>query len=735
MTSTTLRAQARQNAVALANSRTIPNFTHTDGNKRASEYFGENVFTFDQMKKTLNDDDIQILQEYAVIGTQMTLETANKVATAVKEWALSKGATHFTHWFQPQTGATAEKHDAFFDFDKDGVAIEKFTGKLLVQQEPDASSFPSGGRRETFEARGYTIWDASSPMFLIETENGKTLTIPSLFVAYSGEALDKKTPLLRSVRAINKRATEALKLLGEETKYVEVNCGPEQEFFVIDEALAALRPDILLSDRTVLGNAPQKGQQLDDHYFGAIKPRVLNMIMEAEQELIKLGIPIKTRHNEVAPAQFEMAPIYESANLAADHNQLIMDVIKKVAKGHNLKAIFHEKPFDGLNGSGKHLNWSMSTSDGVNLLSPGDKPHENIRFLYFLAATLKALKDNGDLLRASVAVPPGNEFRMGANEAPPAIISAFLGDTLSEVVNKIANGSTGDLKERASTIDLEIAKVPVVSKDNTDRNRTSPFAFTGNKFEFRALGSSQSISDPIVYLNAAVTSALDSMNAELSNLTNGVPSDNAALAVISKVFNECKEVEFNGDGYSPEWEAEAQKRGLNNFKTTPEALDILTNPDTANLFVNLGIMSHGEELNARYNVFMERYVKLRMIELETASELLKTHIIPSASAHQASMASALESVEEVLGSYPATQKAALQSFVNLTESLYAGTAALDQTIAKAHELGEGKEAATFIANEGLKALATVRESADKIESLVDDNLWTLPKYRELLFNY
>ena len=615
---TSSRASARLEAVATASSRLIRNFKEENkSSKRVSEYFAENVFTFEEMRKTLVDEDIKVLQEYAVIGTSLTDEIANKVATAVKEWALAKGATHFTHWFQPQTGATAEKHDAFFDFDSDGLAIEKFTGKDLIQQEPDASSFPSGGRRETFEARGYTIWDASSPMFLIDTENGRTLTIPSLFVAYSGEALDKKTPLLRSIRAVNKAATESLSLLGYETNYVDVNCGPEQEFFVIDEALAALRPDITLADRTVLGKGPQKGQQLDDHYFGAMKPRVQNMIMEAEAELIRLGIPIKTRHNEVAPAQFEMAPIYESANLAADHNQLVMDTLKKVAKKHKLKAIFHEKPFDELNGSGKHLNWSLATSEGVNLLNPGDKPDENIRFLYFLAATLKSLKDNGDLLRASVAVPPGNEFRMGANEAPPAIISAFLGDTLSEVVEKLASGSSGDLAERASTINLDIAKVPVIKKDNTDRNRTSPFAFTGNKFEFRALGSSQSISDPIVYLNAAVSKALTAMNAKLASISNGSPSNKAALAVISETLTEVREVEFNGDGYSSEWETEAAKRGLSNFKTTPEALDVLTKSDTAELFTSLGIMSHPEELTARYNVFMDRYVKLRLIELSS----------------------------------------------------------------------------------------------------------------------
>lgn len=735
MTSPVSRASARKNAILAATSRNARKFERPDHAKRVSDYFAENVFTFEEMKKTLPSEDVNILQQAAITGQKIDIDMANKVALAVKEWALSKGASHYTHWFQPQTGSTAEKHDSFFDFDADNLPVEKFTGKDLIQQEPDASSFPSGGRRETFEARGYTIWDASSPMFLTETENGKTLTIPSLFVSYSGEALDKKTPLLRSVQALNTRAIEALKLLGDETGYVEVNCGPEQEFFVLDEALVALRPDLQLADKTVIGRGPQKGQQLDDHYFGSIKPRVLNMLMEVEHELIKLGIPVKTRHNEVAPAQFEMAPIFENANIAADHNQLVMDTLKQVAKKHSLVVLLHEKPFAGLNGSGKHLNWSISTAEGVNLLSPGDMPHENIRFLYFLAATLKGLKDNGDLLRASVAVP-GNDFRMGANEAPPAVISAFLGDTLTEVVEKIKTGATGDLTSRASTIDLDLAKVPVIRKDNTDRNRTSPFAFTGNKFEFRALGSSQTISVPIVYLNAAVSKALDMMNDQLSSLiSSGTSSEKAALAVVSQVFSETDAVVFNGDGYSAEWEAEAAKRGLSNFRTTPEALAVLTKSETAELFTSLGIMAHPEELNARYNVFMERYVMLRMIELETASELLRTHVLPAAIEQQKSMAIGLEAIEEVIGKYPANAKAELENVVAKTEALISGINKLDHVIAQVGEMESASEAGLYIAKDGAAALETVRAVADEIEGLVDDNLWTLPKYRELLFNY
>lgn len=731
------RAYARYNALQTAKQRSIPKFKDYKKALPISEAFGSDTFSYAEMKKVLPESDVKALKEYAIKGGEISLETANRVALAVKQWAIARGATHYTHWFQPQTESTAEKHDAFLDFDVGGSkVIEKFTGDLLIRQEPDASSFPSGGRRATFEARGYTIWDPSSFMFVVSTKNGKTLTIPSLFISYSGEALDTKTPLLRSLRALNVEATKALELLGDASPYVTVNCGPEQEFFVVDTALHDLRPDLVLAGRTVLGAAPQKGQQLDDHYFGTINARVINMMMEVESELIRLGVPVKTRHNEVAPAQYEMAPVFEDANLAADHNRLLMAILRKVAQKHSLTVLFHEKPFDGLNGSGKHLNWSISKEDGTNLLSPGDNPGENVRFLYFLAAALKAVKDHGDLLRASVAVP-GNDFRMGANEAPPAIMSVFLGETLSHVVENLISGNVDNVHTQGvSTIDLDIAKIPVIRKDNTDRNRTSPFAFTGNKFEFRALGGSQAISTPITYLNAAVTQALSEMNEQLTqSLSDGNNLNQAVLGVVVKTFQEAKSIHFDGDSYSDAWKEEAEKRGLSHLKNTPEALETLRSPKVVDLFSKLGIMSHAQEIEARYNVFIERYVKLRLIEMEIAAELISTHVYPAALSHQTLLSEALEGVEDVLGSFPKQQKNDFESFVQLVNALSEKKNQLQDVIVKAYGLGEGAEAANFIADHGIRALDEVRQVADRVENLVDDSLWTLPRYREILFTH
>jgi len=731
--STSGRAEPRFNALATANSRGIKVFNRpVDSNgisTRVSEYFGCNVFGFQQMKKALPPEDVKILQEYAVSGSKLTLDTANKVALAVKEWAISRGATHFTHWFQPQTGSTAEKHDSFFSFDKDGSAIEIFNGKLLIQQEPDASSFPSGGRRATFEARGYTIWDASSPMFLMETTNGVTLCIPSLFVSYSGEALDKKTPLLRSIHALNDQAKAALNLLGDKTDYVTVTCGPEQEYFLVDESLWALRPDLVQCGRTLIGAHPPKGQQLEDHYFGSIKPRILSFMMEVEHECYKLGVPLKTRHNEVAPAQYECAPIFEFANLASDHNQLVMEVIKNVAKRHNLQALFHEKPFDGVNGSGKHVNWSLATAEGVNLLNPGEKPNENVRFLYFLAATLKAVHNNSELLRASVA-PAGNEFRMGANEAPPAIISAFLGDTLSEVVDKIASNSSGSLSERAKTINLELARVPEIAKDNTDRNRTSPFAFTGNKFEFRACGASQSISDPTYFLNTAVAEALKQMNAKALSISNK-PDDKTILAVIADTFKESKAIQFDGDGYSKEWHQEAEKRGLPHHKTSPSALEALRKPSVKKMFADHKVMTDAET-EARYNVFVERYIKIRLIELETMTEMLTSQVYPSALEQQKLVSATLSQAKEILGSYPSVQLEGYKNLVSKTDRLLTEIANLNKLMNIARETHDEAKAANILADKGVPAMAEARAVAAELEDLIDDTLWPLPKYRELL---
>ena len=718
------RAEPRFRALSSANERGIRTFTRPmDANgvaTRVSEYFGCNVFGFQQMKKALPTEDVKLLQEYAVSGSKLTLETANKVALAVKEWAISRGASHFTQWFQPQTGSTAEKHDSFFSFDKDGSAIEIFNGKLLIQQEPDASSFPSGGRRATFEARGYTIWDASSPMFLVETANGVTLCIPSLFVSYSGEALDKKTPLLRSIHAVNEQAKDALKLIGDKTEYVTVTCGPEQEYFLVDESLWALRPDLVQCGRALIGAHPPKGQQLEDHYFGSIKPRILNFMMEVEHECYKLGVPLKTRHNEVAPAQYECAPIFEFANLASDHNQIVMEVIKNVAKRHRLQALFHEKPFDGVNGSGKHVNWSLATAEGINLLNPGDKPHENVRFLYFLAATLKAVHDNAELLRASVA-PAGNEFRMGANEAPPAIISAFLGDALSEVVEKIASNSTGNLSDRAKTIDMELAKVPEIAKDNTDRNRTSPFAFTGNKFEFRACGASQSVSDPTYFLNTAVAESLRQMNERLRSLSPK-PDHKTVLAVIAETFKGAKAVQFDGDGYSKEWHQEAEKRGLAHNRTTPAALAALLKPSVMKMFADHKVMTEGET-EARYNVFIERYNKIRLIELETMNELLLSQVYPAAIEQQILLSTALKSAKEITGSYPSVQLESYKTLVSKTDRLLVEISALGKVMEVAKGTHDESKAATFLADKAVPAMAQARALASELEECIDDALW------------
>lgn len=741
MMNSNFRAYPRYQALATAQQRSIPKFKNSKNQSSTPEMFGCDTFHFGEMAKMLPASDVHVLKQFPLTGEPISLEMANRVALAVKQWAVKKGATHYTHWFQPQTESTAEKHDSFLDFNDDGTPIDQFTGSLLVCQEPDASSFPSGGRRTTFEARGYTLWDASSFMFLTQSKNGKTLTIPSLFISYYGESLDNKTPLLRSVRALNSEATKALNLLSEPTSHVVVNCGPEQEFFVIDSALYGLRPDLQLAGKTVLGAPSKRGQQLDDHYFGTINTRVISMMMEVEQDLIRLGVPIKTRHNEVAPSQYEMAPIYEPANLAADHNRLVMAVLQKVSRKHNLTVLFHEKPFEGLNGNGKHLNWSIATAEGTNLLSCGDNPQNNLRFLYFLTATLRAVYDHGDLLRAAVAVP-GNDFRMGANEAPPAIMSVFLGDTLSKVVTNLINGSTDSLGNlNPEKINLNLAKIPVIHKDNTDRNRTSPFAFTGNKFEFRALGGSQSISTPITYLNTCVTSALAAMNVDLENLTQTgqkeAPSQSDVLSVIMNHLKHCQNIHFDGDSYSDEWKQEAQKRGLPHLKTTPQALKVLTSDKTINLFKTYGVMSHEQEISARYTVSMERYVMLRLIEMETAHELLLTHVYPAATQYTYQLAKSLSKSQKYLGQDGNTtaldgQRHHYTRCAQLTGDLMTKTLALEGVIQHIKEL-EGSEAGDYISTDGTKALEEVRQISDQLEDLIDDALWSLPRYREILF--
>ena len=727
----------RSHAVAKAGARHARHFERLqtpDGKpRRTSDYFGCNTFSFDLMAEKLPARDVATLKEHATTNAPLTADLADKVAAAVKDWALSRGATHYSHWFQPQTGTTAEKHDSFFSFDRTGKGVEKFSGAQLIQSEPDASSFPSGGRRSTFEARGYTAWDASSPMFLMETENGLTLCIPSVFISYSGEALDKKTPLLRSISAVSKAAVDSLKLLGhEDVRFVMATAGAEQEYFVIDEALYHLRPDLILSGRTLFGRRPPKGQQLEDHYFGSIKPRILAFMAECEQELYKLGVPVKTRHNEVAPSQCESAPIFEWANIAADHNQLTMEVFRSVAKRHDLYVLFHEKPYAEINGSGKHLNWALADSNGHNLLEPGDRPQENLRFLYFCAAAVKAVHDHGALLRMAIA-SPGNDFRLGANEAPPAIMSVFLGETLNEVFTRLELRQEGDLKPRDKTINLDLAKVPVIHRDNTDRNRTSPFAFTGNKFEFRAVGSSASVSLPMTVLNTAMTAALEEMNTRVRKMAaSGAPTQAQVLTVVQEVIKETKRVRFEGNNYDPEWHKEAVARGLPNLRTTPEALKVLKDEKVMAVLTAHGVLTN-EEAEARYNVSLERYVKIRKIELESLHELITTFVIPTGLKQQASAGESARAAREIMGTIPAGEAKSFKDLCEKVQAVYDSRDRLGAFINETNTIHNEERLGEMIAGTGMNLLDSARRAVEDLEAVVDDSIWPLPKYREMLY--
>src|SRR5690349_5522218 len=579
-----------------------------------SDYFGINTFGWRQMRSKLPKDVYAKLLASIRHGKKLDAEIAPTVAQVIKEWAISRGVTHFTHWFQPMTGLTAEKHDAFLSFDDQHQPVETFSGAQLIQSEPDASSFPSGGLRATWEARGYTACNPASPVFIVESGGARTLCIPSVFIGYNGEALDEMTPLLRSSDVLSEKAMALLELLGDrDIIRVHTTLGPEQEYFLIDRNHFALRPDLVMGGRTLVGAPPPRGQQLEDHYFGGIPERIQACISEVEHELYKLGVPIVTRHNEVAPCQFEMAPNFEETDIAVDHNQLVMATLRKVAMRHGLQALLHEKPFAGINGSGKHCNWSMAISadgpaDGVNLLKPGKTPHQNIRFLIFLAAVLKGVHKHAGLLRAGIGTS-GNEHRLGANEAPPAIISVFMGEMLTRLIEDIAGGKTSATNAEQAMIKLGVARLPEIEKDNTDRNRTSPFAFTGNKFEFRAVGSSASIAFPIVLLNAAVAETLGEITEQIrSSLKKGKSVDDVVLAVVRDVFKETAPIRFEGNNYSEEWVHEAEKRGLPNLRRTPEALDQLNSKQSRALLTKLGIFTK-EELESRYHVRLERYVK------------------------------------------------------------------------------------------------------------------------------
>lgn len=703
--------------------------------KRRSTLFNAHVFDRQKMRQYLTNDAFEAINSAVIKGTQIDRSIANQIAVAMKEWAISIGATHYTHWFQPLTGSTAEKHDAFFETTEDGQAIEKFDGSQLAQQEPDASSFPHGGLRDTFEARGYTAWDPTSPAFIY----GTTLCIPTVFVAYTGEALDNKTPLLRSLQSLDNAATAVAKYFDKNVTKVYATLGWEQEYFLIDKALAASRPDIILTGRTLLGHTSAKGQQLDDHYFGSISTRVLNFMRDLETECMLLGIPVKTRHNEVAPNQFELAPIFEEANLAVDHNSLLMDVMDKVADRHNFKVLFHEKPFEGINGSGKHNNWSLATNTGVNLLSPGSTPMKNLRFLTFFISTIKAVYDYEELIRASIA-SESNDHRLGANEAPPAIISVFIGSQLTKVLDELEKVTDGKLSPQEKT-DLKlnvVGKIPEILLDNTDRNRTSPFAFTGNKFELRAVGSSANCANPMTVLNAIVAQQLIEFKEEVDQLVAGknMKKDDAIFNVLREYIKESKKIRFEGDGYTEAWEKEANKRGLSNTKTTPEALKSNVSKKSVKLFEDLGILTK-IEIEARHEIQVEEYALRVQIEGRVLGDIARNHVIPTAIKYQNILIENVKGLKDIYGN---EFKKVAGEQMTLIESISGHIGKINQGI---DEMTNARKTANKIVSHEMKAFAycdivkpyfdEIRYHCDKLELLVDDELWPLTKYRELLF--
>ncbi len=697
---------------------------------KISSYFGCLTFGERTMKERLPKETYKAFKQALRKGERLAPEVAHGMAQAMKEWAMENGCTHFTHWFLPMTGATAEKHDAFITWDEGGSVIERFSGGQLIQGEPDASSFPSGGLRATFEARGYTAWDPASPAFIMEGPGGKTLCIPTAFVGYHGEALDHKVPLLRSMEVVNKRAIEALDLFGIKASQVVAQCGAEQEYFAVDLELAQDRPDLMFANRTLQGARPPKGQELEDHYFGSIKERVLGFMQDLELECFKLGIPAKTRHNEVAPNQFEIAPIYEAANLASDHNQMLMELMKSIGERHGLAILLHEKPFAGVNGSGKHCNWSIATDEGMNLLDPGHTPQENLSFLYFLVATLKAIKTHGGLLRASIA-SAGNDHRLGANEAPPAIMSAFLGGQLSRILDTIESGAAMEGSEKA-ILDLNIGKLPVIEKDATDRNRTSPFAFTGNKFEFRAVGSSQSIAWPLTVINAAVAEALESLNAKLAaELKAGKDLKAAVMDVVKAGIIETKAVRFEGNGYSEEWKAEAEKRGLPHAKDTVEALANFETEASRTVFTRQGIL-RAEEVEARIHIRHEQYQKALNIEAQVLREMAETQILPSAMADLGAKAESLGKVAALGVAIPGPLKATIEAQAALLSQAQEQLEGLQRALVTAEAVESNHARTAAFGRQVRVAMDELRDALDRLEERCDADFWPLPKYREML---
>jgi glutamine synthetase len=697
---------------------------------KISDYFNSNVFDKQKMKEYLSKEAYQVIINSIEKGEPIPRDMAEQVASVMKSWAMSKGATHYTHWFQPLTGTTAEKHDAFFEPTADGGSIEVFSGDALAQQEPDASSFPSGGIRNTFEARGYTAWDPSSPAFIM----GRTLCIPTVFVSYTGEALDYKVPLLKALSALDKAAVDVCHYFDKSIEKVNASLGIEQEYFLVDIALFNARPDLYLTGRTLFGHMSAKNQQLEDHYFGSIPERVYAFMQDMETEALQLGIPLKTRHNEVAPSQFECAPIYEEINLAIDHNQLLMDLMDRVAKRHNFKVLLHEKPYAGINGSGKHNNWSMITNTGKNLLSPGKTPKNNLMFLAFFVNTIRAVYEHADLLRASIA-SVNNDHRLGANEAPPAIISIFLGSQLSDVLDEIETSRISKKIKDDALLWQGIPKIPQIFKDNTDRNRTSPFAFTGNKFELRAVGSSANSAGPMTILNMIVADQLKKFKYDVDKLIKkGEKKDVALLMVIKKYIKESKNIRFEGNGYSEEWEKEAEARGLSNFKTTPRALDAILSEKSAILFEDTGVFSK-REAYSRHEILLDSFYKKLQIEARVIGEMVTNVIIPSAIAYQSKLVENVKGLKDI-GLAASTYSAQIDIINQISEHVNFIKSNVEQMIAerkKANVIEDILEKSLEYDEKVKSYFQPIRYHVDKLEQLIDDSIWPLPKFRELLF--
>jgi glutamine synthetase len=698
--------------------------------RKATDEFGSLTFNEETQRARLPKDVFRALRRSIAHGESLDPSIADIVASALKDWAVEHGATHYTHWFQPMTGITAEKHDAFITPTPDGRAVAEFSGKELVKGEPDASSFPSGGMRSTFEARGYTAWDPTSPPWLLVTPQGTTLVIPTAFVSWTGEALDKKTPLLRSQEALSKQAVRILKLFGSRAQRVTTTCGPEQEYFLIDRQFYFNRPDLINAGRTLFGARPPKGQEMEDHYFGSIPERVLAFMMECERELYKVGVPLKTRHNEVAPSQYEVAPIFENANVATDHQMMTMEMLRRVAPKYGLACLLHEKPFAGVNGSGKHLNWSIADELGNNLLNPGDTPHDNVQFLVFCAAVLRAVNKFQGLLRFSIA-SAGNDHRLGANEAPPAIISIFLGDMLTDIFQQIEKAGSAKTTKSGGIMDIGVNVLPKLPRDAGDRNRTSPFAFTGNKFEFRAVSSNQSIALPNVALNVAVTESLDYVATELEKeLKRGTKLQAAVKTLLTKLIKENKRIIFNGNNYSDEWQKEAGKRGLLNLRTSVDAYGEAMKPDVVKAFEKYGVLNE-RELHARYEVALEQYNKTVNIEAQLMVLMANRYILPAGFKFQSELATGVSAMKAIGASGKETRQR-LDEVTKLVDDIKVRVDKLHDLLE--HESnGEPEKHAKYFRDKVIPAMNLLRESGDALESLVPQNVWPLPTYREMLF--